>query len=398
MAVSSPVQFEVVASEQSFVALAGSWDGLVRTMIRPSPFLLHSWLLEWWRHFGRGAELAVHVAFREGRLVGAVPLFVRPRLGLRIAEFLGSRESALADVLLAEGEDSSMALQLAERVRGSRVDLVDLFGLHAQSRLTVALGARVQHIERVEAPVLDLAGGWQTAYRRRMTSKSRSLHRRRKRQLAELGTVDLAIARTELDLRRALEEAFRLHSLRWRGRPDHSSFGTPTGQAFHRAALKSLTKDNIARIATLNLDGRAIAFHYYFVFCDRMYVHRLAFDPAFARYSPGLICTLAAVEAAAAEGVHRVEFLGGGERYKLELADHLEPLYQSLGLARTPVARAFVMASVASIKAKLRLKRSSTFFRFYYTGLAAARGVATSLLNRDELSSASTSSGGDETR
>ena len=30
-----------------------------------------------------------------------------------------------------------------------------------------------------------------------------------------------------------------------------------------------------------------------------MYVHRLAFDPAFARYSPGLVNTLDTIEAAA---------------------------------------------------------------------------------------------------
>ena len=45
-----------------------------------------------------------------------------------------------------------------------------------------------------------------------------------------------------------------------------------------------------------------------------MFFYRLAFDPDYARLSPGLLTTLAAIEAAAAEGVERVEFLGGDER------------------------------------------------------------------------------------
>ena len=49
--------------------------------------------------------------------------------------------------------------------------------------------------------------------------------------------------------------------------------------------------------------------------------------------------TLDAIEAAAAEGATRVEFLGGAERYKLELADRLEPLYQGLGLRGSRGAR-----------------------------------------------------------
>ena len=59
-----PMYVETISEEAGFAELAGSWDELVRAMPRPSPFLLHSWLLEWWRHYGRGADLAVHVAYR----------------------------------------------------------------------------------------------------------------------------------------------------------------------------------------------------------------------------------------------------------------------------------------------------------------------------------------------
>ena len=380
----STVAFEVVTSEESFKDLAGSWNDLVRAMPRPSPFLLHGWLLEWWRHFGHGCELAVHLAFRDRRLVAALPLLVRSRRGLRVGEFLGSYESALADLLLAAGEDPSIGSDLAERVRASRVDLLDLFGLPAQSRLATALGSALRLIERVEAPTLDTTRGWEAVYRARTNTRSRSLHRRRERQLAELGQIDVSLARTPAELEGALEDAFRLHALRWRGRPDHSTFGNRVGTAFHRAALAALAHDDVARIVTLKLAGRAIAFHYYFVLCRRMYVHRLAFDPALSRYSPGLICTLAALEAACSEGVERVEFLGGGERYKLELADRQEPLYQGLGLARTPYARAFLLARLASIRTQLRLKRSSAFVHFYYHWLGRARLLRLSLLRRSE--------------
>src|SRR6267143_3215238 len=71
--VSCVVTCETVTDEGSFAALAGSWDGLVRAMSRPSPFMLHGWIEEWWRHFGPGRELAVHIARRDGPLVGAIP-------------------------------------------------------------------------------------------------------------------------------------------------------------------------------------------------------------------------------------------------------------------------------------------------------------------------------------
>ena len=106
-----------------------------------------------------------------------------------------------------------------------------------------------------------------------------------------------------------------------------------------------------------------------------MCFHELAFDPALARWSPGQVTTLAAIEAAAAEGARRVEFLGGAERYKLELADGLAPLHQCVGLATTARGRAAAAARVAAIQAQRRLKETPVR-RLYYEGLAPARRVA----------------------
>jgi len=102
-------------------------------------------------------------------------------------------------------------------------------------------------------------------------------------------------------------------------------------------------------------------------------VHNLAFDPEHARFSPGLVNTLDAIAAASEEGLTRVEFLGGDERYKLELADRFEPLSQGLGLAGTPQGRVVVAARAGSILLRRRLKRSETVKKLYYDGLAPLR-------------------------
>jgi CelD/BcsL family acetyltransferase involved in cellulose biosynthesis len=106
-----------------------------------------------------------------------------------------------------------------------------------------------------------------------------------------------------------------------------------------------------------------------------MYFHELAFDPEFARWSPGQVTTLDTLAAAASEGITRVEFLGGAERYKLELADRLEPLYQGLGLASGPRGHAAVAVRTAAWRGRQRLKRTPVR-RLYYEGLAPARRVA----------------------
>jgi CelD/BcsL family acetyltransferase involved in cellulose biosynthesis len=366
---------ETISSASAFASLGeDEWNSLVRSRPRPSPFLLHGWLVEWWRHYGEGGELAVHVAHREGRLVGALPLCVRPRYGLRVLSFVGGDDSSLADVLVADDERPEIASALVERGTSSGQDFAEFAGLSTSSRLVASLGpSRLSLVERSEAPVLDLTPGWKQVYHSKLSSKKRNHYRRRRRQLAEAGRVDVEVARTAGELERALDDAFELHVLRWEGRPDGSGFATPVGRSFHHATIRALAPLGVPRIVTLKIDGRPVAFHYYLVLDGRMYVHRIAFDPSFGRLSPGVINTLDAIESAAAEGATRVEFLGGAERYKVELADRLEPLCQGIGLASTLRGRAAVAARVGGIRVRMQLKRSPALRRFYFEGLAPAR-------------------------
>ena len=364
---------ESITTIDEFEALAPEWDDLVRAMPRPSPFLLHGWLAEWWRCYADGAEPIVHVARRDGRLAAALPLVMRRRAGLRVASLMGDRQAVLGDLLVAAGEGEETGRQLMRRLADGGCDVVDLHGLPADSRIAARLGSQLEVIERVEAPVLDLTGGWDAVYRAKTSSKKRNLHRRRRRQLAELGRLEISVARRLPELEPALEEAFALHALRWEGRPDGSGFATATGRQFQRAVLTRLAAVDAARIVTLRLDGRPIAFHYYFALEGRMYVHRLAFDPALARFSPGIVNTLDTLETAAAEGLRRVEFLGGDERYKVELADRFEPLCHGFGVASGARGRAYAAAHVGSIRLRMRLKRSPRLRRLYFDGVAPLR-------------------------
>jgi CelD/BcsL family acetyltransferase involved in cellulose biosynthesis len=370
------VQFVIVSSLDALLSLGPAWDRLVRAMPRPSPFLLHGWLTEWWREYGKGAELAVGLARRDGELVGALPLMVRRRVGVRILEFVGGRHAVLADVLLAPGEDGDIARQLVAQIASVRYDAADFFGLPTESRVVTSGSLALRRLPRLEAPVLDLSGGWDATYRAKTTSKKRNLHKRRRRQLAELGRVTTDVVRDAERLPAALEEAFRLHAMRFADRPDASEFTTPRGRRFHRAALAQIARNDVGRIVLLRLDDTAIAFHYYFALSGTMYVHALGFDPAYAKFSPGLVNTLDALEAAASEGLAKVEFLGRDERYKLELADAFEPLERSVGSAGTALGGLYVGARLGEERLRAAVRDNEAVRQAYIKGLAPLRRVS----------------------
>ena len=362
-----PVRVTTVSSEAEFSELAGSWDDLVLALPRPSPFLLHAWLVEWWRYYGRGADLAVHVAYRGDRLVGALPLCTRRRRGLRVSEFVGGTWAILADALVAPGEDvQAVVTELAGRAAESEHDFVDLFGLPGSSRLVAALPpGSLRLVQRLEAPVCDLGESWEETYNSRVSSKARSERRRRWRQLEELGTVESEVARSRAEIARAIEDAFVVHELRWRGRRDPSGFVTPTGKHFHRAVLRRLADQDVARSVTIRLDGRAIAFSLYFQLAACTYGVTMAFDPAYGRYGLGSEAKLQSLEASWAEGIRRVELLGTDADHKRRFTDRFEPVFEGIGLAGTRRGRAAQEALLAGIQLRRTLKRSKTARKVY---------------------------------
>jgi CelD/BcsL family acetyltransferase involved in cellulose biosynthesis len=373
--VSARPQTETISSEAGLVGLGGSWDDLVRSMPRPSPFLLHGWISEWWRHYGDGAELAVHVARRGDRLVGALPLCRRRRFGLTVTQFLGGRKAQLADVMVAHGENGDTAALLAARFVDSSGDFADLFGIPGQSRLAAVLpSGSLALVERLEAPVLDLGEGWEAVYETRLSSKARADRRRRRRRLEAVGGVAVSVARTREELASGLDDAFRLHALRWRRRRGPSGLGCPVGKRFQRAALLRLAEQDVPRLVTLKLDGRAIAFALYLQLERTIYGLTMAFDPAYARFGPGSETLFCALERAAGEGVRRVEFLGAAAEHKQRLTDRLEPIHQGIGLASSLRGRAAVEALTRGIRVRRRFKRSHAAQWLYYRVPRLGRG------------------------
>ena len=108
--------------------------------------------------------------------------------------------------------------------------------------------------------------------------------------------------------------------------------------------MKGLTEIDATRIVLMKVGGRPAAFSWNLLLEGNVYLHRLAFDPAFSRFSPGIVTALDSLQLAAEEGAVRAEFLGGAERHKVELADGFEPLHLGLGLAGSARGRVALAA------------------------------------------------------
>src|SRR5262245_4439579 len=62
---------EVRHDATAWSAVADEWEDLYARCSASNPFVTHSWLSSWWRHYGRGRPLVLVLVRRHGRLVAA---------------------------------------------------------------------------------------------------------------------------------------------------------------------------------------------------------------------------------------------------------------------------------------------------------------------------------------
>src|SRR5689334_18779968 len=88
------IRIDCVTAWPSFEALRAEWTDLLARSRSDCVFLTHEWLSGWWKHLSDGRELHILTARNDGRLVGILPLAIRPRqvgrMMPKVLEFLGT--------------------------------------------------------------------------------------------------------------------------------------------------------------------------------------------------------------------------------------------------------------------------------------------------------------------
>ena len=110
-----------------------------------------------------------------------------------------------------------------------------------------------------------------------------------------------------------------------------------TAALLHRLA-QSAEPDFGLKLATLRAGETIVAAEVGLTSGDRHHLWFPIYDPAYGRYSPGSLMTLETLNAAAEQGISRVDFGPGEEAYKHDFADPAEPVFEGVIHARPALA------------------------------------------------------------
>lgn len=313
----------------SFEALKDEWNELLAASDSDCLFLTWEWLFTWWKHLAEGRSLRVVVVRHAGELVAIAPLALRQRgLGafatFSTLEFLGSGNvgSDYLDVIVRR-DTERIALDALAGDLCERMPVVELSRIGGRGRQAAELGSRLERKNWMSTcatmdscPFIDLSGHTWNSFMDRLGSAHRYNFRRRLRNLHRRFSVQFEEIQSEKRRRHALPILMMLHHKRWDARGRSDAFHTSSLVAFHEEFSRLALTHGWLRLYILWLDCRPAAALYGFRYGDVFYFYQSGFDPAFGKYSVGLVTMGLVIRRAIEEGAMEYDLLHGREEYK----------------------------------------------------------------------------------
>jgi CelD/BcsL family acetyltransferase involved in cellulose biosynthesis len=227
-----------------------------------------------------GVRLPVLVGWTHPYAPLGTPLVERDAAGPVIAAWLEhlARDPALPDVVLLPfvPQQGAFAAALDTILTRGGMPAAD-FNRHRRA-LLAPVGDRAHYIDRALG-----------------TRRLKEL-RRNGRRLADKGAVLFTAATEAASLTKQLADFFTLEAGGWKGAAGTASAHHDDIRRFIETAVAGLAADGKARINRIMLDGRAIAATITLLSGDEAWFWKIAYDERFARFSPGVMLTVALSE------------------------------------------------------------------------------------------------------
>jgi CelD/BcsL family acetyltransferase involved in cellulose biosynthesis len=332
-AVEQAVNVETIRTESELLALRDEWGQLQHSSGSASLFLTWEWLYTWWRELAADRDLAM-LAVRSNRELIALAPFCRRLIRLcnapviPILEFLGSGAvgSDYLDILVRRGRERQAAAALASHLRRIRPILRwtnvarSTYAAASVASLLGGEGWSVREATTNLCPYISLAGKSWEDYLASLGPEHRYNFQRKWRRLNRDFSVCFDQASTEAECRESIDLTMALHGTRWRERGGSEAFNRPELVAFHRSFAQLALQRGWLRLYVLRLNERPAACLYGFLYGRKFYFYQSGFDPAFEKYSVGMISMGLGIKRSFEEGAVEYDLLHGAEDYKFHWA------------------------------------------------------------------------------
>lgn len=327
---------EVVRDHDDFLALQPEWDALFARAATPRQvFQSHVFLRHWAAHYlGPGSSLSIVTVRRDGRLVMIWPLLRQRRFGFDLLRFMGVPVAQFGDVLVErDGHEAALLAAGWKAVRALRADLFELRKLRSDAALHLAaIPDGTVPLEQRDAPFADLdlrvgPDGPSSVY----PARERSNYRRRLRRLGEHGAISVAALGPGAEASGLVSDAIAMKQVALtRHGVLAPAIADPRFAAFFRDLAGDAEGGSPLRLTVIRCNGLAIGIDIALDCKQTSFGHVIATHPDHERGGVGGILVHRSFAAAKARGNTHFDLLAPADAYKLEHADGLIEVIDSM--------------------------------------------------------------------
>jgi CelD/BcsL family acetyltransferase involved in cellulose biosynthesis len=329
------LEVRLVESNTEFEALSEEWNQLLGRSASNNIFLTWEWLYSWWQHFGKNRQLAIRLVFDCEKLVGIAPLFyessrVRGLIPIRFLQWLGMGDvgSDYLNIIAEPGYEVQVCDLIYLELQKEKKDwdllrLTDLpEGCSTILRFQELLSANENFMFRdgreYICPYIELKNHSQESYMESLSSNMRYNLKRRSRQVLQQLRGEITRCESIEHVSFYLDRILELHSKRWKERGGSDGFTGDEIRAFHHTVTRRLFEKGWLRLYLLEIDGSQVAGIYGIEYGDTFSFYQSGFDPAWDRYSVGMILMWHSIKDALSNRISIYDFLHGTEDYKFK--------------------------------------------------------------------------------
>ena len=362
--------FEAVAVHADAAPVLEAWADLEQTA-PCSIYQTRAWLLPWIDALAAPAGLSprfVLARAADGRPVALLGLGLRKRGPLRIASWLGGKDSNLHMALFVPSaawtrQEVTRLLRAAARAMGRAApDLLVLVNQpHAWAGSANPFAALPHQASPSAAYATALGVDAESLFAAKLSSDARKKLRKKEARLAALGPVTHVVASTETERRDVLDAFLTLRNARFRAQNIASPFEAEEMAAFIAAA--SARKPPGIELHALKVGARVVAVYGGAAWQGQWSGMFNAFDtdPAIAASSPGDLLLQRIVARCCRDRLQRFDLGIGAARYKAALCDEEIALFDTF-IPLSARGHALKFALAAKQKAKGAVKRDPRLY------------------------------------
>ena len=306
---------EAIDDIESLERYRAAWQDLADHTSEPNPFYEPWMLLPAWKAFGHEVPGTKFVLVwqrasqlkRPATLVGFVPLISCRRFGFLPLRFRSVWQHAfcyLCSPLVRRGLEQEALEGLLDWAREKGQGLLKLRHLSAEGPLAQALiditherGSAAFVVDRYNRAMLRPAENYEDYISHSMTNHARKKLSRQQKRLSAIGRLETRVLCADPALSNGgspdvevwLKQFLEVEAAGWKGR-ELSALGIdPVTRAYFETICREAHARGRLMMLGLYLDNRPLAMKCNFLAGDGGYAFKIAFDEAYAKYSPGVL-------------------------------------------------------------------------------------------------------------